>query len=156
LDGRNRYHACQVAGIEPTFTVYTGDDPVAYVVSANLRRRHLKESQRAVVAAKLATLQDGQRKSASPIGEGALSQAEAADLLNVAKRSVERAREVLDQGAPELVQAVERGDVSVSAAAEVATLPEPEQREVLADGDKAVAAKARELREERAAAAAAE
>jgi len=150
LDGFHRYKACQRLGIEPNFTVYTGDDPVAYVVSLNLRRRQLKESQRAVVAAKLATLRDGQRKSGAPIG--AASQDEAADLLNVGRRTVQRAREVLDQGAPELVQAVARGDVSVSAAAEVASLPEPEQREVLADGGaKAVAAKAKEIREERAA-----
>ena len=33
LDGRNRYRACLAAGIDPTFTAYTGDDPVAYVVS---------------------------------------------------------------------------------------------------------------------------
>lgn len=42
-----------------------------------------------MVAARLATLQDGQRKSASPIGE-AVSQSEAASMLNVGKRSVER------------------------------------------------------------------
>ena len=36
---------------------------------------------------------------ASPIGEGT-SQAEAADLLNVGKRSVERARVVIEKGEP--------------------------------------------------------
>jgi ParB-like chromosome segregation protein Spo0J len=148
LDGRHRYRACQSAGIEPTFTVYTGDDPVSYVISLNLRRRHLDESQRAMVAAKLATMKQGTRTDLSPIGE--MSQAQAADLLNVGKRSVERAGEVLDHGTPGLVQAVERGDVSVSAAAEVASLPEPEQRETLAGGDKAVKAKAKDLRAGRA------
>src|SRR5262249_26837219 len=41
-----------------------------------------------------------------------------------------------------------------SAAAEVATLPEPEQREVLAEGGKAVAVKAKALRKKRAGATA--
>src|SRR5262245_48110566 len=92
LDGRNRLRACEAAGVEPTFTVYTGDDPVAYVVSLNLRRRHLDESQRAMVAAKLATLKQGARTDLSPIGE--MSQGQAAALLNVGKRSVERAVEI--------------------------------------------------------------
>lgn len=56
LDGRNRLRACEAANVAPTYTVYTGDDPVSYVVSLNLRRRHLNESQRAMVAAKLAML----------------------------------------------------------------------------------------------------
>jgi hypothetical protein len=67
------------------------------------------ESSRAMVAAKIANLSDGQRadRVASQICE-AVSQQDAADLLNVGKRSVEYGREVLDHGTPELVQAVER------------------------------------------------
>ena len=88
LDGRNRYRACLAAGIEPTFTVYQGDDPVAYVISLNLRRRHLDESQRAMVAAKLATLKlgDNQHSEGLPIGRSS-------ELLNVGERSIARARE---------------------------------------------------------------
>lgn len=66
----------------------------------------LNESQRAMVAGRLANLGDGQRKAPSPIGEpqSAVTQGEAAAMLNVGKRSVERAREVIDNGAPELLK----------------------------------------------------
>ena len=57
--------------------------------------RHLSESQRAMVAANVATLKQRARTDLSPIGDK--SQAEAASLLNVGKRSVERARQVKDK-----------------------------------------------------------
>ena len=116
LDGRNRYRACVAAGVDCRSVPYTGDDPVGYVISRNLKRRHLNESQRAMVAAKLATLRRGDNQH-SPVGE--TSQAQAAELLNVGKRSVERAKEVREDGAPELQAVVERGQVSVSAAADI-------------------------------------
>ena len=146
LDGRNRYRACLAAAIDPTFTVYSGDDPVAYVVSLNLRRRHLSESQRAMVAAKLATLRDGQR---SDLVEG-LPIGRASELLNVGERSVARAREVQEYGAAELVSAVERGAFSVSAAADVATLPAQEQREIVARGEREILEAAKAIRGEKA------
>src|SRR6516165_3735205 len=144
LDGRNRYRACDAAGVEPTFTVYSGDDPVSYVVSLNLRRRHLSESQRAMVAAKLATLKDGQRADlveGLPIGR-------ASEMLNVGERSVARAREVQEHGAPELIHAVEQGSVSVSAAADIASLPVDEQREIVACGKREILAAAKAIRAE--------
>jgi N6-adenosine-specific RNA methylase IME4 len=133
LDGRNRDRACGDAGVTPTYEGYPGAEPLGYVISKNLKRRHLSESQRAMVAAKLATLKQGARTDLSPIDE--MSQQQAADLLNVGKRSVERAAEVRDHGAPVLVGAVERGAVSVSAAADVATLPHAEQGEIVARGE---------------------
>ena len=69
IDGRNRYRASTVAAVDCPMREYTGDDPAAFVVSLNLKRRHLTESQRAMVAAKLANLDRG-RPSENPSIEG--------------------------------------------------------------------------------------
>jgi hypothetical protein len=131
LDGRNRYAACIEAGVEPRFTKYTGDNPFAYVVSVNLKRRHLDESQRAVVAKKLATLSHGQRQTGK--FAGVTTQAEAASMLNVSERSVRTAGAVLEKATPEIVTAVEKGEVSVSAAAQFAKQPKEEQAKQVAE-----------------------
>ena len=55
-------------------------------------------------------------------------------------------REVLNEGVPEVISAVERGAVAVSAAANVARLPEPKQREIISTGTKPVTAAVRGIR----------
>jgi ParB-like chromosome segregation protein Spo0J len=52
LDGRNRHAACALAGVEPAFTVYDGEDPDGYALSVNIARRHLTKGQQAMVIAK--------------------------------------------------------------------------------------------------------
>jgi hypothetical protein len=51
LDGRNRLAACKLADVQPEFTSVNGDDPVALVVSLNVKRRNLTAGQRAIAAA---------------------------------------------------------------------------------------------------------
>lgn len=51
LDGGNRYRACIEAGVAPAFTEFTGDSVVAFVLSANLHRRHLTPGQQAAIVA---------------------------------------------------------------------------------------------------------
>ncbi|MGV6875902.1 hypothetical protein ACUSIJ_24855 [Pseudochelatococcus sp. B33] len=153
LDGRNRYMAARDLGLDFPVADFDGTDAEAlnYVLSTNLHRRHLTESQRAAVAAKLANMRQGERTDLKPSANlQKVSQAEAADMLNVSERSVATARKVIEQGAPDLIAAVEQGSVSVSAAAVVSKLPQEEQAAVMAEGPKAVKAKAKEVREQKA------
>ena len=136
LDGRNRYRACEIAGVEPMTRGYLGDNPLAFVLSSNLHRRHLDASQRAMVATRLANLSPGanqhENKAKEVSGLPLTTQSGAAEALGVSVDSVKQARTVVQQGAPELVAAVDAGAVSVNAAAEVAKLPKSEQKKVVA------------------------
>ena len=53
LDGRNRWAACKIAGVDPKTKEYTGDEPTAFAVSLNDRRRHMNKGSLAAVAAEL-------------------------------------------------------------------------------------------------------
>ena len=53
LDGRNRYRACLAAGVKPTYEHLPAVDPVTYVISANIHRRHLTTKQQRELIAKL-------------------------------------------------------------------------------------------------------
>jgi hypothetical protein len=53
LDGVNRDRACDKAGVKPVYEKFNGGDPLAYVISQNIRRRHLTPSQRAMLGLEL-------------------------------------------------------------------------------------------------------
>jgi len=105
---------------------YEGDDPAAFVVSLNLHRRHLSESQRGMVAAKLANMVVGgaEANSANLQSCQPVSQADADEMLNVSTRTVAAAAKVRSEAPDELVRAVEQGTVSVSLASQVVALPD--------------------------------
>lgn len=145
LDGRNRYRAASGLGVEYPYVQYEGADPLGYVVSLNVERRHLDESQRAMIAATIADLPFGSNQHVAPANVP--TQAEAAEALNVSERSVRSAKKVQREGASELVDAVSKGDVKVGAAAEIATLPVEEQVEIIKQADpKAFSAVAKQIR----------
>jgi hypothetical protein len=156
LDGRNRYRALvtlRVRGLPcgtgwgslegeplsdeelepapdvPWFRRYSpmeSGDPLKYVLSKNLKRRHLSDTQRASVAAKIANLGVGRPETIPP--DGGISTAEAAETLNVSTRQVERARVVHAQGVPELRQALDEDKMPVATAEKIARMPEDQQR----------------------------
>jgi ParB family chromosome partitioning protein len=130
LDGRHRYLACLDVGVEPRFRQYEGGDPVGFVVSLNLKRRHLNESQRAMVAASLANLETGRPSANAQIC--AVSQGDAAHMLQVSRRSVQAAAKVEREAPAPVVEAVKAGRLSLNLAAQVAELPDEEQEVVAA------------------------
>jgi len=114
LDGRNRYRACCELGIE-ILTCKPDGDPLKIIIDLNLHRRHLSESQRAMVAASIANLNKGDNQH-SPIGLFT-TQDDAAKTLNVGTTSLKRAKQVKEKGTDSLVDAVEQGRIAVFQAA---------------------------------------
>jgi hypothetical protein len=125
VDGRNRYRACGIAGVDPTLRQYKERDHgplVAFVVSLNLKRRHLNESQRAAVGAKIANMAGGfhgnQYTSGSDQSTGPTAQvsnADAAKLLNVGETTIRRAKRVARED-PEAFEKVRKGEMTVNTA----------------------------------------
>ncbi len=64
IDGRNRLRACEVAGVEPSFTEFEGDDDeaLAFVQSVNNARRHQSKGSLAASWA-LSMLTAGKREN---------------------------------------------------------------------------------------------
>ena len=135
LDGRNRLRACEAAGIEPRFVEYGGGDPLSFVLSQNLHRRHLDESQRAMIAAKLANMPA--HRPADKSANLRTSQSEAAAKLNVSERTVSSAVGVRAYATPELIEAVEQGKIKVSVAEALLGAPKAAQRQAVAAPDRA-------------------
>ena len=144
IDGRQRLRACEQLGIAPRYQqVLHIEEPVSeYIVSMNLKRRHLSDSQRAMVANNLAMLGKGANQHTAP----AVTQAKAAKLLSVSVDSIQRARQVEQNGVPSLIKAVETGDLDVTNASIISTLSPEEQAEVLKLNNKEILAQAKEIR----------
>ena len=151
LDGRNRQLAADTVGVTANYIEYAGEDPLAFVLSRNLHRRHLNESQRAIVASRLATMHlgDNQYKSGSANLQ-TLSQSEAAEKLNVSPRTVATVK-AIERDAPEYIPRIESGEMTANEAnkkvkenhriqeradmAEIGASVKPEERWCVYNGD---------------------
>jgi len=163
LDGRNRYLACQEAGVQPRYTTYAGDSPVSYVLSENLHRRHLTISQKAALGAEIepllaaeakkrreATGKDAPRNDKGqlqpvvaklpPPGKGK-SRDQAAALVGVSARQISSAK-AIKKKSPTLFEGVRAGtktlrqagaEIHRSEMAQQAQLPSLKYRVLYAD-----------------------
>lgn len=157
LDGRNRWRACAELGIAPKTRDFTGDETAAIdlVVSLNIKRRHLDDTQRKCIAVALEALfakalaekkgaalaarrgPDGKVNSAPKEGNSPqlVREPQARDLaaraVNVEPRGVQDAKRVL-RDAPDIFALAKSGKVNMSEAKKLAALPEPDRKEAVA------------------------
>jgi len=161
IDGRNRVRACERVGVEiKTRDMEFADDGEAarFVLSKNVRRRHLDSGQRAMVAAELSKLfeaeaherrvKGGQKKGETQEDTGKAAE-KAAKITGAKTRTVEMAKSVKAKAIPEIVALVKAGDISLNSANTVASMSAEAQQEVAAGGADAVKAAAKEIRDKR-------
>lgn len=125
LDGRNRLQACEELGIKPKFKKYEGENPLQFIISTNLKRRHLTESQKAVVGIKylpyfkeFAKQRQGTRtdiKELIPESEKGEARDKAGAVVGVSGRYIDMAREVIEKN-PELQEKIFSGEVTLTSA----------------------------------------
>lgn len=143
IDGRRRFKACELAGVQPKFKDVNVADPVAYVLSLNLYRRHLTPSQLSMVGARATQLTEklaaeakermkaGKRNPVEslPQGQTGKTRDKIGEAVGVSGKSIDHATRVLNNAIPEVVKAVDEGRMAVSTAALLSTEPEEVQRE---------------------------
>jgi len=145
LDGRNRWAACQIAGVEPKTKEYTGDQPTAFAVSLNDRRRHMNKGALAAVAAELEPhfAEDAKRRYDQTVGRPKKSEErvpqiaerqpqarqEAAKSVGVNDRYVSDAKKVKQED-PEVFERLKAGKITLQdAKREVAKKPTDDWRQ---------------------------
>jgi hypothetical protein len=172
VDGHNRYGICQKHGI-PFNTVQNPrfqsiEDVHLWMIDQHLGRRSVSDFQRGVLALRkkdiLSSRAPQPKADASPGAETTSTDptaaVPAAEPLNsreaiakaarISSTTVSQIEKIQKTAAPELVAAVKAGEVSINAAAAVASLPVEEQVAAVAGGKKQLQQAARQVREAKA------
>ena len=156
LDGRNRLKACEMAGVEPRFDKadLNGSYAAEFVVSMNIRRRHLDVGQRTAIGVDMLPLlqeeaeqrrREGERRGGLTAGNGRPSSSppHAADSYNphkvqgearqIAAKTVQVGKTKIQEAAavkkadPNEFERIRRGEVSVNAAYKKVMAAEPKK-----------------------------
>jgi hypothetical protein len=128
LDGRNRFLACERAGVEPRFEEWDGESPLRYVLSHNVHRRHLTPGQRAAIAVEALPMFEAEARERQrtlnnkrkPLVANApqaapKSREDAAALTGASPRYVQEAKAV-KEASPELFDEVKTGKTTLRSA----------------------------------------
>jgi hypothetical protein len=140
LCGTNRDRACRELGIEAQYIRPQIVDPFEYAIGDNELRRQLSQIQKIEIAAKMANLKHGSNRfKVEPSFEGStsISAERAAELNGVSKSAIERFRRVKNNCLPEVLAAVQAGEVALPRASEtIAPLPKEQQIGALEEAKK--------------------
>ena len=169
IDGHNRYDICQKHGI-PFRTVHnnnfaTLEDVMLWVIDNNLARRSVSDFQRGMLALRkkeIVAARAAQRAAEAPpeqapeeagadesIDPPWSTREDVAKAARVSASTLSQIERIRKTAAPELVDAVRSGTISVSAAANVASLPADAQVAAVAGGKKELQQAARQVREQK-------
>jgi len=126
LDGRNRHRACIELGISPTATKYNGDDPVGYVKSLNVKRRHLTPYEQIREALKSepeikAKAKERQKKAGGAVPQKSAeavrdSRDELAKQAGVSHDTVAKVKKIEAKADDKTKQAIIDGELTINAA----------------------------------------
>jgi hypothetical protein len=171
VDGHNRYGICSQHGIAFTIVQNTQfksmDDVHLWMIDQHLGRRSLSDFQRGVLALRrkdiltagvpAAVDASTPESSVVPVSSVAHNHVEAmttsdatAKAARLSSSTLSHIKKIQQTAAPELVAAVKSGSISITAAANVASLPVAEQVAAAAGGKKELQQAARQVRESRA------
>ncbi len=128
LDGWHRYRASIEAGVEPAFDEFDGSDPVAFVLSLNMHRRHLTGSQRAAAVVACHAWAPAHRPEKGEPGSPFSTVKAMAEEASTSERTIQQAKRAHEAG---LGEAVRDGKVTAKEASQIAKLPEPERQAAL-------------------------
>lgn len=170
VDGHNRYALCTKHGIEFQTTQNTRfksmDDVRLWMIENHLGRRSVSDFQRGVLALRKKAIleqrqqeRQAQQAESGQTDEAATQSAEPVAIPNrqalaraarVSSNTLGQIEKIQKDAAPELVRAVQSGEISINAAAAVAALPVDKQVAAAAEGRKALKELARQAREAKA------
>jgi hypothetical protein len=177
VDGHNRYEICRKHGIEfrtvQNTTFRSMDDVHLWMIDNHLGRRSVSDYQRGVLALRKKTIIEARSAAAAPAQTGseaapadaeasptdsakaatahtmALTRAALARAARLSSNTLGQIEQIHNAAAPELVDALKRGEVSINAAAAVSTLPQAAQVAAVVAGKQELRELARQVREAR-------
>lgn len=134
VDGWNRYKAATELGADcPSKELDAWIDPVAFVRAQNKDRRHLPLSAWALIEVSLREWKPSHRPDKGELSSPLqASNQEMADAVGVTTRTIQQAKAVQSNAAPEVIAAVKSGAIGLPKAAAIAKLPQAEQAAAIA------------------------